>query len=258
MKYNSKDGVILLLLFLLVVITAVFVTAPGHYRFWEAGRRAGAGPSAFKMRTVKWFPFSEDSSLKEWEEKIFKGRVVYRIEKNEPLSYVRAKSSTAASALYYKIKLDARHKDPLVSWKWRVEKFPAKKLKENLESQDEDDFGARVYVIFPALFFTNSKVLEYVWAETLPVGMTGSSPYSKNIQLIVARSGPSKEWFSEERDIIADYKKVFGRIPEYDIGAIAFMTNAEHTLTSADAMYDDIKIGYNEGETMNKAKGVKP
>jgi hypothetical protein len=201
-----------------------------------------------RAETVKAFPFSEENSLKEWEEKIFRGRVVYRIEQNRPLSYVRATSKGTASALYYKMKLDARRKNPVISWKWNVNKFPAKKGPERLETQSEGDFAAHVYVIFPALFFTNSKVLEYVWAESLPEGQIGTSPYSNNIKLIVARSGANKEgkWYKEERDIAADYKKAFGVNPEYDIGAVAFMTNAEHTGTSADAMYDDIDLGYKE------------
>ena len=33
-------------------------------------------------------------------------------------------------------------------------------------------------------------------------------------------------------------------MPEYNIGAVAFMTNTEHTGTSAVAAYDDIKLGY--------------
>lgn len=202
----------------------------------------------YKLLPVKWFPFSEENSLREWEEKVFRGKVVYRVEKNQSLSYVRATSSGTASALYYKIKLDSKRRHPVVSWRWKVEKFPAKKLPENLETQNEDDFAARVYVIFPAAFFTNSKVLEYIWAEALPQGSLGTSPYSKNIKLIVARTGPSKEgeWFLEERDIVSDYMKAFGRSPEHDIGAVAFMTNAEHTGTSADAMYDEIKLGYKE------------
>lgn len=203
----------------------------------------------YKVLLVKWFPFSEENSLKEWEEKIFKGKVVYRIEQVQPLSYVRATSDKAASALYYKTKVDAKRRQPVISWKWKVEKFPVKKLPESLETKDEDDFAARVYVIFPAAFFTNSKVLEYIWAETLPKEFVGTSSYSKNIKLIVARSGPNKdgEWFLEERDIALDYKKVFGRTPEYDIGAVAFMTNTDHTGTSADAMYDEIALGYKGG-----------
>jgi hypothetical protein len=129
-----------------------------------------------------------------------------------------------------------------------VEKFPVKRKPENLETEDENDFAARVYVIFPAVFLLNSKVIEYIWAETIPDGTVGTNPYSKNIKIIVARSGPNpkKEWFLEERDIIKDYSKVFGGMPERDIGAVAFMTNTEHTGTDAVSMYTDIKLGYRE------------
>lgn len=208
----------------------------------------------YNIQLVKLFPFSKENSLKEWEEKTFKGKVIYRIEKSEDLSYVRATSKSAASALYYKIKLDAKRNYPVLSWKWKVEKFPVKKHPESLGTEEENDFAARVYVIFPAFFFTNSKVLEYIWAETLPVGATGTSPYSKNIRMVVLRSGPvkDKEWALEERDIVADYLKAFGRSPEYDMGAVAFMTNAEATGTSADAMYDEIRLGYKENVVAGK------
>lgn len=201
-----------------------------------------------KSETIKDFPFSENNALKEWEEKIFKGKVIYKVEQGQKLSYVRATSDKTASALYYKLKLDAKKKEPVISWRWNVDKFPKKGKQESLETENEDDFAARVYVIFPAAFFTNSKVLEYIWSETLPEGMIGTSPYSKNIKLIVARSGPNKDkkWFHEDRDIKADYMNAFGRNPEYDIGAVAFMTNTEHTGTSADAMYDEINLGYKE------------
>jgi hypothetical protein len=203
-------------------------------------------PAKYKVELVKGFPFSEEGALKEWEEKIFKNRVVYRIEKEADLVFVRASASDAASALYYRIKMDARNRRPVVSWKWHVDKFPVKKLPENLETQDEDDFAARVYVIFPAFFFTNSKVLEYIWAEKLPVGTIGTSPYSGNIKIFVLKSGSAKpgEWHTEERDIIEDYRQAFGADPEYDVGAVAFMTNTEHTGSSADAVYDEINLGY--------------
>ena len=235
----------IILLFLLVSLFAVI-----FYRHNIPAVKTAlpkAQESKYKVEVIKPFTFSNDTDLKEWEEKVFKGKVIYRVEKEGGLSYVKASSDGAASALYYKIKMDAKSKKPVVSWKWRADKFPVKKLKENLETENEDDFAARVYVIFPALFFTNSKVLEYVWAESLPVGSTGSSPYSKNIKLMVLESGSKKEWAFEERDIRADYLKMFGREPEYNIGAVAFMTNAEHTSSSADAVYNEIKLGYTGG-----------
>ena len=203
--------------------------------------------AALKCEIVKAFSFSEEDALKEWEEKVFKNRVDYKIEKDNGQSYVRALSNNAASALYYKVNLDTKTRQPVVRWRWRVEKFPTKTRVESLEMEKEDDFAARVYVIFPAMFITNSKVLEYIWSDTIPVGTTGTSPYSKNIKLIALKQGLDKDkgWFTEERDVYSDYVKLFGRPPEYNVGAIAFMTNTEHTGTSADAMYDDIEVGYN-------------
>ncbi len=203
--------------------------------------------SGYSVEVLKPFTFSNDADIKEWEEKVFKGKVIYRVEKDGDQSYVKAESNKAASALYYKIKMDAKSGRPTISWKWRADKFPVKVNKESLDTENEDDFAARVYVIFPAMFFTNSRVLEYVWAESLPVGTTGVSPYSKNIKLMVLESGPKKDWALEDRDIHADYVAMFGREPEYNIGAVAFMTNAEHTGSSAGAVYDEIKLGYKVG-----------
>lgn len=219
--------------------------------------RAAENAAHPKLRLVKTFQFSGEDPLREWEEKIFKGKVAYRIEKENGLSYVRASSDNAASALYYRIKMDAKSRHPVIKWKWRVRKFPVKSMAETLESEEGDDFAARVYVIFPAVFITNWKVLEYVWTETIPAGTTGTSHYSKNIKLIVLEQGPDKDakWVSEERDIYSDYVKLFGRAPEHNIGAIAFMTNTEHTGTSADAMYDDIEIGYMEDPGVRKEGG---
>ncbi len=246
MRHRSKrnlQGVILLVL-LASLFAAIF------YRHSIPAVKSSpikAAEPKYTLEVVKPFAFSNDVDLKEWEEKVFKGKVIYMVEKEGDLSYVKASSDKAASALYYKIKMDARARRPVVTWKWRADKFPVKKLKESLETENEDDFAARVYVIFPAMFFTNSKVLEYVWAETLPIGSTGVSPYSKNIKLMVLESGPKKEWAFEERDIRADYVAMFGREPEYNIGAVAFMTNAEHTASEAGAYYDEIKLGYKEG-----------
>jgi hypothetical protein len=180
----------------------------------------------YPMALVSWFPFSDSEALRDWEEKVFKGRVLYTVEKDKTLSFVQAKSDASASALYYKVDLDPQ-KAPIISWRWRVEKFPKKTKPENIESQEEHDFAARVYVIFPT---------------------SGTSPYSRHIKLMVLETGPAKEseWRTEERDIIADYIKAFGEPPNKDIGAVSFMTNAEHTGTSAEAMYDDIKLGYKD------------
>lgn len=257
MHKNDKARQGRLLFLLLVVLGLVLLVSSQSEREKTAEAKRPAvkkvkavavpTPSKYPMTLVSWFPFSDSEALRDWEEKVFKGRVLYTVEKDNILSFVQAKSDASASALYYKVSLDPQ-KAPIISWRWRVEKFPEKTKPENIESQDEHDFAARVYVIFPTFFVTNSKVLEYIWAKDLPAGTRGTSPYSRHIKLMVLETGPAKkgEWRTEERDIIADYIKAFGEPPNKDVGAVSFMTNAEHTGTSAEAMYDDIKLGYKD------------
>ena len=80
-----------------------------------------------------------------------------------------------------------------------------------------------------------------------------TSPYSRNLQLIVAECGKGErnEWVSEYRDIYEDYVMAFGEEPKLNIGAIAFMTDADSTGSTAESFYDEIKIGYqmDEGES---------
>jgi len=212
--------------------------------------------SAFE-HIVKQFPFTKENSLKEWEEKILKGRVVYKIEKTDSMeSFVRADSAKTASALFYKLNMDVK-KEPSISWKWRVDEFPKRKLPEKIEMKKEEDFAARIYVIFPASFFTNSKAIEYIWAEELPVGTCGQSAYSKNIKILVLRSGLSENnWEFEERDIVSDYIKLFCEKPSLNIGAISFMTDADSTNTDASAVYDEIKVWY-KNESAKTLRGGK-
>ena len=232
---------------LLMIISAVLIGGPeiiGFLKkiFWPRER----------IELVKHFPFSEEGSLREWEEKIFKGKVLYSIDGENHRSFVLGSSDRTASALYYKIKLDI-HKRPVISWKWNAQKFPLKEKQEDLKNARQDDFAARVYVIFPGFFFTTSKALEYIWTETIPEGTVVTSPYSRNLQLIVAECGKGErnEWVSEYRDIYEDYVMAFGEEPKLNIGAIAFMTDADSTGSTAESFYDEIKIGYqmDEGES---------
>ena len=209
------------------------------------GYKAYFSVRALKVDVIKHFSFSDGAALREWKIKPFKGRVNYEIISDGSESYVTAASEGTASALFYKIKLDMG-KRPILSWKWRVKKFPDKKGSEDLKSAGKDDFGARLYVIFPAMFFTRTRAIEYIWTEKAKEGTISPSPYSRNLQLVVVESGKKEGagWVYEERDIYDDYLEAFGEPPRYNIGAIAFMTDADSTKSSAEALYDDIKIGY--------------
>src|SRR3989338_2436690 len=101
----------------------------------------------------------------------------------------------------------------------------------------------------------NIKSLEYIWDEHLPAGKILASPYSNNLKLIVAQSGREKpdEWVLEKRNIYEDYKKAFGRPPRQLVYAVALMTDADNTISSAEAQYKNLRVGYDD-ETRKQKK----
>ena len=202
---------------------------------------------AYAYDLPKWFPFNEKSALREWQEKIFKDRVLYVVETKQQDGYLLAQSDKACSGLLYKISFNPIQY-PMMSWQWKVTKFPDKKATTASEGGwlEKDDYAARVYIIFPSWNFFNIESLEYIWDENLPEETVTPSPYSPNIKIIVAQSGKDKinEWVLEERNILKDYKKAFGKSPISRVGAIALMTDADNTVSTAEASYQDLKVGY--------------
>jgi hypothetical protein len=204
---------------------------------------------AYADRLPRKFPFKEKNALSEWQEKIFRGRVLYSIKADRKDTYLRAFSENAASGIFYEIKFDPKV-FPMISWQWKVLKFPTKTGTASTTSDkdhwvEKDDYAARLYVIFPRLAFNLTRCLEYIWDKDMPVGTIITSPYSENIKLIVAESGSDNlgKWVYEERNIHEDYKKAFGREPGH-VGAVAIMTDTDNTQSKAEAHYKELKVGY--------------
>lgn len=223
------------------IIAAGLLVAAGISIFWSSVY--GRAPE------LKWFPFDRKDALKEWKEKIFHGRVLYEVKPDAPQGYLYAKSDKASSGLYYQMAFSPR-KYPYISWRWKIGRFPAKtqNVKDISKKSwiERDDYAVRIYIIFPAFIFTNTKCLEYIWSEGIPKGTILTSPFYKNIKLIVLESGSEKpgEWVFEERNISNDYRLAFGRLPAGNVGAIAVMTDADNTQSQSEGYYADIKVGY--------------
>ena len=219
---------------LLLILAAIIIFSS---TFASAGRRSW------------WFPFREKDALNEWEEKIFRGRVLYTVEVGKTDGYLSAYSKGTASGIFYKLRFDPKEK-PMISWRWKVIKFPEKKPGVGVTDGDwveKDDYAARFYVIFPKLAFNLTKTLEYVWDKELPEGTIITSPYFKNIKIIVVESGEKNlgKWVFEKRNILEDFKEAFDRKPG-KVGAIAIMTDTDNTVSTAEAHYDEIKAGYKD------------
>ncbi|MFZ2602878.1 MAG: DUF3047 domain-containing protein [Candidatus Omnitrophota bacterium] len=203
------------------------------------------------LKSTAWFKFNNKNALKGWEEKVFKGRVIYSlIESNKTDGYLNAYSNDAASGLLYWLKFNPKEY-PMVSWKWKVVKFPeVKNAASNAVSienswLEKDDYAARFYVIFPRFPFFRLRCLEYVWDKNLPLGTVLVNPSFKNLKIIVAESGETNKgnWVTIERNVFEDFKKLFDAEPP-SVGAIAIMTDSENSQSIAEAQYNDIEVGY--------------
>ena len=225
-----------------------------------------AGGIAYSGGLLKHFGFEEKDALNEWKEKVFHGRVLYEVAKDQGKGFLFAKSQKAASGLFYTISYSPKS-FPYISWNWKVSKFPSKNYPEVVSKKswiERDDYALRFYVIFPSFIFTNTKCLEYIWSEDLSKDTVLTSPFFSNIKLVVLESGSEKitQWRSEERNLYEDYRRAFGRYPPGRVGALALMTDSDNTQSSAEAAYADIKVGYEKAlmspPEIRKIEAFKP
>lgn len=177
--------------------------------------------------------------LSGWEQKSFKGQTEYTLVTENDTTVVKAHSSGSASGLVKQVNLNPKRYRYL-RWSWKISGTVAK---GDESSKAGDDYAARVYVVFPGRFFWQTKAINYIWANRLPVGQSAPNVFSGNAIMVAVESGTSKagHWLTESRDILADYRHLFGEEPR-EIGAIAIMTDTDNTGSEATAWYGDIVI----------------
>jgi len=174
-----------------------------------------------------------------WESKSFKGTTDYTLVKAAGHAVVRAVSSNSASGLIKKIRFNPS-KYRYLNWSWKVSHtVPGGDEK----AKSGDDYAARLYVLFPGRFFWQTKAINYIWANRLAKGGSTPNVFSSNAMMIAVESGDALagQWLSEQRDILADYRLLFGGDPP-EAEAIAIMTDSDNTGASAEAWYGEISL----------------
>ncbi|MBC8018426.1 MAG: DUF3047 domain-containing protein [Verrucomicrobia bacterium] len=174
-----------------------------------------------------------------WDAKSFKGMTEYSLVQESGRTVVKAHSVGSASGLFKKVKLDpARFR--YLRWSWKI---AATITNGNEKTKGGDDYAARVYVVFPGRFFWQTKAINYIWANRLAKGAHIPNAFTANAMMLAVESGSEKlgTWVMEERDVLADYRRLFAEEPR-EIGAIAIMTDTDNTGNEATAWYGDISI----------------
>jgi len=174
-----------------------------------------------------------------WKSKSFKGSTQYTVVKIEDRSVLKAEAVAAASGLTRAIPFDP-HVYRYLKWSWKITgTVPG----GDARTKQGDDYAARIYVVFPGRFFWQTRALNYIWANKLPAGEFVPNAFTANAMLLAVESGSAKagQWISEKRDLLNDFRRVFGEDPP-EAGGIAIMTDSDNTGAKASAWYGDIVI----------------
>lgn len=181
----------------------------------------------------------------------------YELVKDGDQVVVKASSHQSSSGMTREITIDPKEY-PVVQWRWKVENV----LKNgDVTQKSGDDYPARLYITFEydsskVGFFEKAKyetakflygqyppigAINYIWESKSPIGTIVPNPYTDRVNMIVIESGETRlhEWITEERNVLEDYKKAFGKDPP-NISGVAIMTDTDNTQESAVAYFGDI------------------
>ncbi|MEO1022963.1 MAG: DUF3047 domain-containing protein, partial [Bacteroidota bacterium] len=192
----------------------------------------------------RWYDRDTNYLLKDYNEKV-KSTYKYTVltdNGNQFLRYEGSKAMHINFPLKNRESLDI-YKTPVLSWKWRIHDVPSG---GNEDKDNRNDVAASVYVVFDlgkVLFRKVPKSIRYTWSTELPVG-TELSKFFNNQKIVVVGSGKEGlgEWQSFERNIVEDYKRLFGDDPPSKPLAFLILSDANDTKSFSKADYDEIRL----------------
>jgi hypothetical protein len=132
------------------------------------------------------------------------------------------------------------NRTPILRWRWRVLEFPRD---ADGRVADRDDQAIGIYVSYGGIL--GQRSIAYRWETDTPIGSEGDATYGAGIVKVhwiaVRNEGDGAgEFRIEERNVAADFQRVFGFVPDDPI--IAVTSNSQYTGSRAVAELDWIEL----------------
>lgn len=127
---------------------------------------------------------------------------------------------------------------PVLAWDWRANKLPPGAREDN-ESLNDSAAGIYVVFSFEGFIVKRPKTIKYVYSSALPEGTVVS--YGK-LKVIVVSSSTMGEWQRVERNVVEDYRAVFGDEPPERPISIRLWGDSDNTGSEAEADFDNIRL----------------
>lgn len=152
---------------------------------------------------------------------------------------IHLKSAGDSSTISKEVKVDVKTW-PMLQWSWRVVTLPKG---GDARKSATDDEAAQIYVTFPRFpTAVRSRIISYIWDTTAPVGATFKSQKTGLVTYVVVRSGSAElgKWMTESRNVLEDFKKIYGETPGEDVGAISLAIDSNDTNSTAESFFGEI------------------
>ena len=152
---------------------------------------------------------------------------------------LRAVAPDSASALSHQLDFAPPAKLKL-RWRWRISGVATNGSERELKSFDH---AARVFIAFETLIGP-PRTLNYLWANVEKPGTVLEHPRSSRAQMFIVQSGNQRagQWLLEERDVTADWKRVFPDKAMPKILALGLMTDSDSLGGKLEAEYADLEL----------------
>ena len=154
-------------------------------------------------------------------------------------SCLRASATNSNSALMVKLNF----KPPahlFVRWRWKIDRTPPGASDRVVHDYDH---AARLIIAFDT-FIGPPRSIDYLWANTEPIGTAMPHPLMGRAQMLVLESGNGRagEWITEERDVTEDWRRLFPGRKMPKIVGIGVLTDTDSTHTQVTAGYENIEL----------------
>ena len=152
---------------------------------------------------------------------------------------INLKSANDSSTISKEVKVDVKTW-PVLQWSWQVVTLPKG---ADARKSATDDEAAQIYVTFPRFpAAVRSRIISYIWDTAAPVGSVFKSEKTGLVTYVVVRSGPADlgKWLTESRNVLEDYKKIYGEVPGEDVGAISIAIDSNDTNSTAESYFGEI------------------
>ena len=120
---------------------------------------------------------------------------------------------------------------PVLEWQWKVIVLPTG---ADLRQRSRSDSPA----VLAVAWAKPERLMGYAWDVTAPVGSRFDNPKQSRVHYIVVRSGAAERgrWLTERRDVIADYRLVFGESPRTGPEEIEVSVDSNDTRSAAETL----------------------